>query len=60
MVQAHDVVERYGDTAAVDGASFTTRPVAVTGFPDPNRVGTVTAMLTIAGLDRSESVVDHP
>ena len=47
---------------AFDGASFTTRPVAVTGFPDPKRVWHATAMLTIAGLDRpmAETVVDHP
>jgi hypothetical protein len=50
-----------GDTLAMDGTSFTTRPVAVTGFPDPKSVGHVTAMLMIAGLDSptAERVVDH-
>jgi ABC-2 type transport system ATP-binding protein len=62
MIQTHDLTERYGDTVATDGAWFTIRPVAVTGFPDPNGVGHDTAMLMIAGLNRpaAETVVDHP
>jgi ABC-2 type transport system ATP-binding protein len=61
MFQAHDLTERYGGTVAVGGDLFTTRPVAVTGFPDPKGVGHVAAMLMIGGVDSptAERVVDH-
>ena len=32
MIEAHDLVERYGSTVAVNDLSFSIRPGLVTGF----------------------------
>ncbi len=52
MIKAHNLTKRYGDTTAVDGASFTVMPGTVTGFLGPNGAGKSTTMRMIVGLDR--------
>ncbi len=51
MIQANHLTKRYGDTLAVDEASFTVLPGRVTGFLGPNGAGKSTAMRMILGLD---------
>jgi ABC-2 type transport system ATP-binding protein len=36
MIEAHDLVKRYGSTMAVNDLSFSIRPGLVTGFLGPN------------------------
>ena len=51
MIEAHDLVKRYGSTMAVNDLSFSIRPGMVTGFLDPNGAGKTTTMRMILGLD---------
>jgi ABC-2 type transport system ATP-binding protein len=51
MIEAHGLIKRYGDIAAVDDLSFTIRPGQVTGFLGPNGAGKTTTMRLILGLD---------
>jgi len=51
MIEAHDLVKRYGSTMAVDDLSFSIRPGMVTGFLGPNGAGKTTTMRMILGLD---------
>ena len=39
MIEAQHLTKRYGDTVAVDEASFVVRPGWVTGFLGPNGAG---------------------
>jgi ABC-type branched-subunit amino acid transport system ATPase component len=39
MIEARHLTKRYGQTVAVDDASFVVRPGRVTGFLDPNGAG---------------------
>jgi ABC-type phosphonate transport system ATPase subunit len=39
MIEAHDLVKRYGSTMAVNDLSFSIRPGLVTGFLGPNGAG---------------------
>jgi ABC-2 type transport system ATP-binding protein len=39
MIEAQHLTKRYGQTVAVDDASFTVRPGRVTGFLGPNGAG---------------------
>ena len=39
MIEAQHLTKRYGQTVAVDGASFAVRPGRVTGFLGPNGAG---------------------
>ena len=39
MIEAHDLVKRYGSITAVDDLSFSIRPGLVTGFLGPNGAG---------------------
>jgi ABC-2 type transport system permease protein len=50
MIEAHDLVKRYGSTMAVSDLSFTIRPGLVTGFLGPNGAGKTTTMRMILGL----------
>jgi ABC-2 type transport system ATP-binding protein len=52
MIQANGLTKHYGETVAVDEASFTVRPGRVTGFLGPNGAGKSTTMRMILGLDR--------
>lgn len=52
MIEARQLVKRYGAKTAVDGVSFTVRPGQVTGFLGPNGAGKSTTMRMILGLDR--------
>jgi ABC-2 type transport system ATP-binding protein len=52
MIQANGLTKHYGDTVAVDEASFTVQPGRVTGFLGPNGAGKSTTMRMILGLDR--------
>jgi len=51
MIQANLLTKRYGDTVAVDEASFIVQPGRVTGFLGPNGAGKSTTMRMILGLD---------
>jgi ABC-2 type transport system ATP-binding protein len=51
MIEAHGLVKRYGNTAAVEDLSFMVRPGVVTGFLGPNGAGKSTTMRMILGLD---------
>ncbi len=51
MIEADGLVKRYGNTAAVNGLSFTIKPGVVTGFLGPNGAGKSTTMRMILGLD---------
>jgi len=52
MIQANGLTKHYGETVAVDGATFTVLPGRVTGFLGPNGAGKSTTMRMILGLDR--------
>jgi len=52
MIQADRLTKHYGDTVAVDEATFTVKPGRVTGFLGPNGAGKSTTMRMILGLDR--------
>jgi len=51
MIEADELVKRYGDVTAVDGLSFTVPAGSVTGFLGPNGSGKSTTMRMILGLD---------
>ena len=51
MIEARNLVKRYGSTTAVDDLSFSIRPGLVTGFLGPNGAGKTTTMRMILGLD---------
>jgi ABC-2 type transport system ATP-binding protein len=51
MIEACDLVKRYGPTIAVNDLSFSIRPGLVTGFLGPNGAGKTTTMRMILGLD---------
>jgi ABC-2 type transport system ATP-binding protein len=51
MIEARNLVERYGSTMAVNDLSFSVRPGMVTGFLGPNGAGKTTTMRMILGLD---------
>src|SRR6202041_2078439 len=51
MIQAQNLVKRYGPTTAVDDLSFSIRSGMVTGFLGPNGAGKTTTMRMILGLD---------
>ena len=55
MIEAQHLTKRYGQTVAVDGASFAVRPGRVTGFLGPNGAGKSTTMRMILGLDTPSS-----
>src|SRR5204863_1091243 len=55
MITAEHLTKRYGDTTAVDGATFTVRSGMVTGFLGPNGAGKSTTMRMILGLDAPTS-----
>jgi ABC-2 type transport system ATP-binding protein len=51
MIEARNLVKRYGSTTAVDDLSFFIKPGLVTGFLGPNGAGKTTTMRMILGLD---------
>jgi ABC-2 type transport system ATP-binding protein len=51
MIEADNLVKRYGEKVAVNGLTFTVRPGIVTGFLGPNGAGKSTTMRMIVGLD---------
>ena len=51
MIEARNLVKRYGSTIAVNDLSFSVRPGLVTGFLGPNGAGKTTTMRMILGLD---------
>ena len=51
MIEARNLVKRYGSVTAVDDLSFSIRPGLVTGFLGPNGAGKTTTMRMILGLD---------
>ena len=51
MIEARNLVKRYGSAVAVNDLSFSVRPGMVTGFLGPNGAGKTTTMRMILGLD---------
>jgi ABC-2 type transport system ATP-binding protein len=51
MIEARNLVKRYGSAIAVNDLSFSIRPGMVTGFLGPNGAGKTTTMRMILGLD---------
>jgi ABC-2 type transport system ATP-binding protein len=51
VIEAQNLVKRYGSTVAVNDLSFSIRPGMVTGFLGPNGAGKTTTMRMILGLD---------
>jgi ABC-2 type transport system ATP-binding protein len=51
MIEAQNLVKRYGSTVAVDDLSFSIQPGIVTGFLGPNGAGKTTTLRMILGLD---------
>lgn len=54
-VEAHDLVKRFGDFAAVDGISFRSRKGEIFGFLGANGAGKTTAMRMLCGLSAPTS-----
>jgi ABC-2 type transport system ATP-binding protein len=52
MIEARNLVKRYGSTMAVNDPSFSIRPGMVTGFLGPNGTGKTTTMRMILGSTR--------
>ncbi|WP_285700058.1 ATP-binding cassette domain-containing protein [Actinomadura sp. NBRC 104412] len=55
MIEARELVKRYGRSLALDGLSFQVRPGTVTGFLGPNGAGKSTTMRVVLGLDAPTS-----
>ena len=55
MIEARELIKRYGDTTAVHSLSFTVAPGTVTGFLGPNGAGESTTMRMITALHRPAS-----
>ena len=51
VIQANELIKRYGKIVAVDRLSFTVRPGRVTGFLGPNGAGKSTTLRLILGLN---------
>ena len=54
MIDAKNLVKRYGSTTAVDDLSFVVQPGIVTGFLGPNGSGKSTTMRMMIGLDHPD------
>lgn len=52
VIEATELIKRYGETTAVDRLSFTVRPGVVTGFLGPNGAGKTTTLRMVLGLNR--------
>ncbi|MEZ5087617.1 MAG: ATP-binding cassette domain-containing protein [Tessaracoccus sp.] len=62
MITIHGLTKRYGDVVAVDDASFTVAPGAITGFLGPNGAGKSTTLRLILGLEdptEGETLIDR-
>ena len=55
MLHIEDLVKRYGNVVALDGASFEARPGRLVGFLGPNGSGKTTTMRCIFGLATPDS-----
>jgi ABC-2 type transport system ATP-binding protein len=49
LIEAQNIVKRYGDTVAVDGVSFSVAAGEVVGFLGPNGAGKTTTMRILTG-----------
>jgi ABC-2 type transport system ATP-binding protein len=58
MIEARNLVKRYGSTTAVNDLSFSIRPGMVTGFLGPNGAGKTTTMRMFLGLDAPTQGLD--
>jgi ABC-2 type transport system ATP-binding protein len=54
MLEIKDLAKRYGNVAALDGATFTAQPGRTVGFLGPNGAGKTTTMRSIFGLARPD------
>jgi ABC-2 type transport system ATP-binding protein len=54
MLEIRDLTKRYGDVAALDGASFNVARGRIVGFLGPNGAGKTTTMRAIFGLVRPD------
>ncbi len=55
MIEAQNLVKRYGSTMAVNDLSSSSRPGVVTGVLGPNGAGKTTTMRMILGLDGADA-----
>jgi len=55
MIQVEDLHKSYGETAAVDGISFTAEPGRIFGLLGPNGAGKTTSIDCIAGVHKPTS-----
>ena len=60
MIEARNLVKRYGSTLAVNDLSFSIRPGLVTGFLGPNGAGKTTTMRMIPGRASSPASTPPP
>jgi ABC-2 type transport system ATP-binding protein len=56
MIEAQNLVKRYGSTMAVNDLSFSIRPGLVTGFLGPNGAGKTITMRMIPPFYKEEEV----
>jgi ABC-2 type transport system ATP-binding protein len=54
VIEAHDLVKRYGDVVALDRVSFTVEQGEIFGILGPNGAGKTTAVEIAAGLRRAD------
>jgi ABC-2 type transport system ATP-binding protein len=55
IVTVTGLTKRYGETAAVDGLTFSLRPGSITGFLGPNGAGKTTTLRLLLGLTHPTS-----
>ena len=60
MIEARNLVKRYGSTMAVNDLSFSIRPGLVTGFLGPNGAGKTTTMPMILGRVAVGRLAERP
>ena len=54
MLEIQDLTKRYGNVAALDGATFSAKPGRIVGFLGPNGAGKTTTMRAVFGLARPD------
>src|SRR4030066_1799035 len=55
VIEAHNLIKKYGTTLAVDGVGFDVQAGEVFGMVGPNGAGKTTAIECLEGLRRADS-----